>query len=73
MKSIDAELSVERVLIDERPADSLVDLAAQREARAIVAGHRGMGPIRGAVLGSVTYRLLHVAPCPVVVVKAPER
>jgi nucleotide-binding universal stress UspA family protein len=70
--SIDADLPVEAILVDERPADSLVDLAVQRDARAIVVGHRGMGPIRGAVLGSVTYRILHEAPCPVVVVKAPE-
>lgn len=33
VKSIDAELSVERVLIDERPADSLVDLAASGSSR----------------------------------------
>ena len=68
----DPVLKVEAVLIDARPADSLVELALQRQARAIVVGHRGMGPIRGAVLGSVTYRILHSAPCPVVVVKEPQ-
>ena len=68
----DASLLVETILVDERPADSLADLAAQRGARMIVVGHRGMGPIRGAVLGSVTYRILHSAPCPVLVVKSQE-
>ena len=68
----DASVPVETILVDERPADSLADLAAQRGARAIVVGHGGMGPIRGTVLGSVTYRILHSAPCPVLVVKAPE-
>jgi nucleotide-binding universal stress UspA family protein len=72
VKSIDAELPVEVVLVGERPSDSLADLAAQRGARVIVVGHRGMGPIRGTVMGSVTYRILHNSPCPVVVVKAPE-
>jgi nucleotide-binding universal stress UspA family protein len=67
----DASVPVEAILVDQRPADSLADLAAQRGARAIVVGHRGMGPIRGAVLGSVTYQVLHSAPCPVLVVKAP--
>jgi nucleotide-binding universal stress UspA family protein len=69
--SIDPELPVEAILVGERPAESLADLAAERGARAIVVGHRGMGPIRGAVLGSVTYRILHASSCPVVVVKAP--
>jgi nucleotide-binding universal stress UspA family protein len=68
----DASLPIETILVDERPADSLADLAAQRGARVIVVGHGGMGPIKGAVLGSVTYRILHSAPCPVLVVKAPE-
>jgi nucleotide-binding universal stress UspA family protein len=67
----DASLAVETFLVDERPADCLADLAAQRGARVIVVGHGGMGPIKGAVLGSVTYRILHSAPCPVLVVKAP--
>ncbi len=68
----DPSVAVEAILVDERPANSLVDLAAERGTRAIVVGHRGMGPIRGAVLGSVTYRVLHSAPCPVLVVNAPE-
>jgi nucleotide-binding universal stress UspA family protein len=68
----DASVPVEVILVDDRPADSLTNLAAQRGAHAIVVGHRGMGPIKGAVLGSVTYRVLHSAPCPVLVVKAPE-
>jgi len=56
VKSIDAELSVERVLIDERPADSLVDLAAQREARAHRRGTPGHGtyPRRRVGLGHLS-------------------
>jgi nucleotide-binding universal stress UspA family protein len=68
----DAGVELEMILVDRRPADSLADLAAERGARAIVVGHRGRGPIRGAILGSVTYQILHSAPCPVLVVKAPE-
>ena len=68
----DASVPVEAILVDQRPAESLVDLAAERGARAIVVGLQGMGPIKGAILGSVTYRVLHSAPCPVLVVQAPE-
>lgn len=44
--------------------------AASAEASMIVVGSRGMGPVGGAVLGSVSRSLLHHARCPITVVKA---
>jgi nucleotide-binding universal stress UspA family protein len=38
----------------------------------IVVGTRGHTPISGLLLGGVTQRLLHMAPCPVLAVP-PER
>jgi nucleotide-binding universal stress UspA family protein len=38
------------------------------ESDAIVVGTRGHTPIAGLLVGSVTQRLLHIAPCPVIVV-----
>jgi nucleotide-binding universal stress UspA family protein len=51
-----------------QPAHAIADVAKQANADLIVAGTRGHGPVAGLLLGSVTMRLLHVAPCPVVVV-----
>ncbi len=51
------------------PADS----AKEAGADLIVVGTRGQGPLKGLLLGSVTQRLLHVAPCPVLAVPAKEQ
>jgi nucleotide-binding universal stress UspA family protein len=60
------ELDVRR---DRRqPADIVAEAAAELGADAIVCGTRGLGALTGAFLGSFTQRLLHVAPCPVLVV-----
>jgi nucleotide-binding universal stress UspA family protein len=63
-------LDVETVVIEEAPAQALVDLARERDARVIVVGTRGEGPIRGALLGSTPHKLLQMADRPVLVVPA---
>ena len=56
------------------PADELIAQAAQQvEADLIVVGTHGRGAIGSALLGSVAKGLLHVAPCPVLVVPPPRR
>jgi nucleotide-binding universal stress UspA family protein len=49
-------------------AHAIADAAKEAGADLIVVGTRGQGPISGLLLGSVTNRLLHVAPCPVLAV-----
>lgn len=50
------------------PADLIAEAAKDEKADMIVVGTRGHGRVAGMLLGSVTQRLLHVAPCPVVAV-----
>lgn len=64
---VDAELA----LIDARPVDALLELAAARDARMIVVGSYGESPIRGAILGAVPHKLLQLADRPVLAVPAP--
>jgi nucleotide-binding universal stress UspA family protein len=56
--------------INKHPADLIADVARDTEADVIVVGTRGHGRIAGMLLGSVTQRLLHVSPCPVLAVPA---
>jgi len=51
------------------PADALAALAEELGADLIVVGSRGLGSVRGAVLGSVSLALLRRARTPVMVVK----
>ena len=52
------------------PADLIANVAKEGWADLIVVGTRGHGRVAGVLHGSVTQRLLHVAPCPVLAVPA---
>ena len=54
--------------VGPQPAHQIADLAREADADLIVVGTHGHSAISGLLLGSVTQRLLHVAPCPVLVV-----
>lgn len=49
-------------------ATTILSVASEREATAIVVGSRGLGGIRARLEGSTSKSLLRHAPCPVVVV-----
>lgn len=51
-------------------AHVIADAAREEAADVIVVGTRGHSPVAGLLVGSVTQRLLHVAPCPVLAVPA---
>jgi nucleotide-binding universal stress UspA family protein len=53
-------------------AHAIAELAIEDHADVIVLGTRGHTPLAGLLLGGVTQRLLHIAPCPVLAVP-PDR
>lgn len=54
--------------VGPQTAHQIGDLAREDGVDVIVVGSRGRTAVAGLVLGSVTQRLLHFAPCPVLVV-----
>jgi nucleotide-binding universal stress UspA family protein len=54
--------------VADHTATMIADVARDAVADVIVTGTRGHGPVAGALVGSVTQRLLHIAPCPVLAV-----
>jgi nucleotide-binding universal stress UspA family protein len=66
------DLNVESEFVQDRAADALILVAKARKAEVIAVGHGGEGPMRGALLGSITYEMVHRAPVPVLVVPDEE-
>jgi nucleotide-binding universal stress UspA family protein len=55
-----------------RPSHALIEAAGEGDARLIVLGTYSEPPLKGAILGSTPYKLLHESAVPVLVVPAHE-
>jgi nucleotide-binding universal stress UspA family protein len=62
----DREARVERRVVEDLPANAVLEAAA--DADLVVVGSRGRGGLKGMLLGSVSQKVVHHAPCPVVVI-----
>ena len=69
---LDGVDGVEVLVVEGDPGRALCDLATERGATVIVAGTRGRGGLKRAVLGSVSDHLVRHAPCPVLVSSADD-
>ncbi len=61
--------NVDTLVRSGAPADQIIRVADEVEADLIVIGGRGKGAVGAVLLGSVAYRVLHHAPCPVLVTR----
>jgi nucleotide-binding universal stress UspA family protein len=55
------------------PAEVIVSTAEEQKADLIVMGARGLGPIKERLIGSVSHRILTLAPCATLVVNGPVK
>jgi nucleotide-binding universal stress UspA family protein len=67
LKRLKVNASVHTAIGD--PAATIAEFAKKHRCTAIVMGSRGQGRIAGLVLGSVAAKVIHLASCPVTVVK----
>lgn len=65
------ENGVRDVRIESRRGDvtrTIIEIAEEKQADAIVVGKRGLGTLVGLLVGSTTQKLVSLAPCVVIVV-----
>lgn len=65
--NVPAEVHTE--LIEGDAAESIIDVATTRDSSVIVMGSRGLGSLKGLVLGSTSQKVVSHAPCPVLIVR----
>ncbi len=53
------------------PAAALTELAEGLRADLIAVGSRGLGPVKELLLGSVSHKVVHCAPCSVLIARGP--
>jgi len=70
IQAVGAGLQAEGSVLGGSPAETLAD-ACEGNVDLLVAGSRGYGPMTRVLLGSVTAKLINMAPCPVLVEPRP--
>ena len=65
----EAGVDCETIALEGPIAETICELAQQRDAGMIVIGAHGWGAFRRVVFGSVSLGVLHDAPCPVLVAR----
>lgn len=60
---------LEKDLLEGPAANAIVSAVAARGADLVVMGTRGMGTFKGLLFGTVSTKVTHHAPCPVLVVR----
>ena len=60
---------VETELLDGDPTNLILETAERDRTQAIIMGMRGLGEVAGILMGSVSYKVNHVAPCTCITVR----
>lgn len=66
---IGEEISIHEELLFASPAESIIEVSKENDCDLIVMGTRGLGGLRGLLLGSQIHKVINLAHCPVLAVK----
>jgi nucleotide-binding universal stress UspA family protein len=69
---LDPTVEVEKLVVPNKPVDSLLGAAKERDALVIVVGASSDRPLVGAILGAVPHKLLYLSEVPILVVPIPD-
>lgn len=65
----DKGIEVDSFTVMGQPADEIIEKAKHEDYDLIVIGSRGLGEIKGYLMGSVSNRVSRHAPCPVLIIR----
>ncbi len=65
----EAPCTIEETLLEGPESDAILRVAESQAVDLIVMGTRGLGALKGVLLGSVSRKVIHYAACSVLVVK----
>jgi nucleotide-binding universal stress UspA family protein len=68
-KTVKPDVAVSSELREGDPALEVVAAAKEGGFDVVVVGHRGQGRLRELFMGSISEKVAHLAPCPVVIVR----
>ena len=68
-KEAKPSLSVSSMLREGDPADEIVNAAEEENFDAVVIGHQAVGRVKELFLGGISEKIVHLAPCSVIIVK----
>lgn len=66
---IKPEINVKTIVESGPPADTILEMAEKQKHDLIIIGNRGLNKVQRLLLGSVSNKVLNLAPCSVLVVK----
>jgi nucleotide-binding universal stress UspA family protein len=65
----DIPCEIHTEILEDSPAEAIINVANTRNSDVIVIGSRGLGTLAGLLLGSTSQKIVAHAPCPVLIVR----
>ena len=65
----DVPCEIHTEIVEDSPAEAIINVANVRKSDVIVMGSRGHGTLAGLLLGSTSQKVVAHAPCPVLIVR----